>query len=263
MSVTDLFSVKDRVAIVTGAASGLGLAMAKGLAEAGAIVVVADVNVAGVDQAVAEIRQVGGHAEGAVLDVSDRQAVRDTFGRVAADHGRLDIVIANAGVTAGPGYLAESGEITSVDDASWDRVIGINMTGVLVTIQSAARQMKKQGSGRIVAISSVAGLKSQSPCGYAYVASKAAVVNIVRQAAADLARFGICVNGIAPGPFRTSIASAKPKEGSDVEKFLAGIPMRRVADPLEMVGPMLLLCSDASSFMTGVTVPVDGGLMAL
>lgn len=262
MRVAELYSVGGKIAVITGGASGLGLAMARALAGAGAICVLADVDEVRLERAVAEIRSAQGTAEGEHLDVSDRNSVRKTFDRIAARYGKLDIVIANAGISAGPGYLTEIGHINAIDDESWDRVLGINLTGVLVTIQAAAVHMKAQGSGRIVAISSVAGLKSQAVCGYAYVATKAAIINLVRQAAVDLARFGISVNGIAPGPFNTSIAADKPKM-TDPEKFLSGIPMRRIADPSEIAGPTLLLCSDASSYMTGVTIPVDGGMMAL
>lgn len=262
MKPIDRFSVKGRVAVVTGGASGLGFAMARALAMEGATCILADVAEDRLESAVADIRQNGGRAEAEYLDVSDREAVREAFERIALRHGRIDIAIANAGISAGPGYLSDIGHINAIDDMDWDRVLGINLTGVLVTIQSAAEQMKRQGSGRIVAISSVAGLKSQASCGYAYVAAKAAIINIVRQAAADLSRFGISVNGLAPGPFLTSLADKKPQQG-DIERLVAAIPMGRIADPSEIEGPILLLCSDASSYVTGVTIPVDGGMMAL
>lgn len=258
----EMFALGGRVAAVTGAASGLGLAMAEALASAGATVVLLDIDQAGLASASEMIRSAGGRAETAVLDVSDREAIRATIDSIAARHGRLDAVIANAGVTAGPGYRTEIGQINAVRDEQWDQVLSINLTGVFVTIQAAAAHMKRQRSGRIVAVSSVAGLKSEIMCGYAYTATKAAVVNLVRQAAMELAPYDVMVNGIAPGPFRTNIAGGRIRNAEVEAEFASMVPLGRIASPEEIKGLAILLCSPASSFMTGTTIPIDGGIMA-
>lgn len=208
----NLFGMAGQVAAVTGAASGLGLAMAEVLAGAGATVVLLDVDARGLEAAGESISAAGGRVETAVLDVGERAAIRSEIDRIAARHGRVDAVIANAGVTAGPGYRTEIGQINAVQDAQWDRVLSINLSGVFVTMQAAAAHMKRQRSGRIVAVASVAGLKSEVMCGYAYTATKAAVVNLVRQAAMELAPYNVMVNGIAPGPFRTNIANGRIRQ---------------------------------------------------
>jgi NAD(P)-dependent dehydrogenase (short-subunit alcohol dehydrogenase family) len=191
----DRFSLRGQVAAVTGAGSGLGLAIAEVLAEAGAHVALLDLDPAGL--AAAQARVPG--AETHVLDVADRAAVRRVLAGVAQAHGRLDIAVANAGITAGPGYLTDTGHMAAVDDAQWDRVLSVNLSGVFATIQAASVPMKTQGYGRILAIASVAGLKSEVMVGYAYAATKAAVVNLVRQSAMELAPHGVTVNAIAPG----------------------------------------------------------------
>lgn len=262
MADMERFSLEGRTAFVTGAASGLGLAIAEALASAGAHVAMADIDAAGADRAAAAIRDAGYSAESMALDVSDRAAIDAAVDAVASRCGGLDVMVANAGVTAGPGYRTEAGQLSGVDDDQWDRVLQINLTGVFASIRAAARHMKPRRSGRIIAVASVAGLKSEVMCGYAYTATKAAVVNLVRQAAMELAPSNVLVNGIAPGPFRTNIASGRIRQPEVAAEFASMVPLGRIADPEEIKGLALLLASPASSFMTGVTIPVDGGIMA-
>jgi NAD(P)-dependent dehydrogenase (short-subunit alcohol dehydrogenase family) len=255
-----LFDLTGQVAMVTGAASGLGRAMADILAEAGAHVVMVDIDAG----ALARARDsLPGAGEVRVLDVSDRAALRAAVADTDQRLGGLEIMIANAGITAGPGHMTEGGQLSAVDDDQWDRVLHMNLTSVFTSIQAAAGVMKPRGYGRIVATASVAGLKSERMVGYAYAATKAAVVNMVRHAAVELAPHGVTVNGIAPGPFRTNIAGGRIRDPQIAAMFAETVPMRRIADPDEIKGAALLLASPAASFMTGITIPVDGGIMAV
>ncbi len=262
MKADQLFNVQNHVAIVTGAASGLGLAMAEVMAENGARVTLVDIDAAGLDRATARLRAAGCMVEALTVDVRDTQALRNAIDATAAKHGRLDTVFANAGISSGPGFLTPVGMIEAVQQANWDNVLAINLTSVFVTLQAAAVHMKRQRSGRIIVTSSVAGLRSEPLVGYPYTAAKAAVANIVRHAATELAPFNVMVNGIAPGAFDTNIAGGRLKDPEVRKQFAAMAPIGRIASPNELKGLALLLASPASSFLTGTVIPIDGGAMA-
>ena len=262
MKAADLFDVSGHVAFVTGAASGLGLAMAEVMADNGAHVVMADINSDTLGHHAERLSGAGRSVEGVVLDVADLDALRAAIDSAAESRGRLDAVFANAGISAGPGYLTETGRIDAVDPAKWDEVVQVNLTGVFVTVQAAARHMKRRKSGRIVVTSSIAGLKSEHLVGYAYAATKAAVINLVRQAAMELAPHNITVNAIAPGPFFTNIADGRLNDPEAAKSFAELVPMGRIADTTELQGLALLLASPAGSFITGTAIPIDGGCTA-
>ena len=156
MKAEQLFDVRNHVAFVTGAASGLGLAMSEVMADNGAHVVMADINEETLAAAVAKLGERGGSAEAVALDVGDLDALRGSIDAAASGHGRLDAVFANAGISAGPGYQSPTGHITAVSLADWQRVVQINLTSVFVTVQAAAEHMKAQKSGRIIVTSSIA-----------------------------------------------------------------------------------------------------------
>ena len=251
--MSDRFDVRGLRTVVTGAASGLGLAIAEAMAEGGAQVTLVDVDSAGLSEAASSMPG----ARTAVVDVADSAAVSQLF----ADLDGVDVVFANAGVSREAGVLDEQGGLGNLDDETWRTVLGINLDGVLFTMREAARQMKEHGSGRIVVTASTAGIGTDPFVGYSYSATKAAVIMLVRQAAFELARHGVHVNAIAPGPFRTNIggdaAPIPPEAWNDI------VAIGRMAEPEELKGVALLLASPASSFMTGAVVPVDGGQLLM
>jgi NAD(P)-dependent dehydrogenase (short-subunit alcohol dehydrogenase family) len=263
MKSSQIFDVTGRVVLVTGAASGLGLAMAEVMAENGAKVTLADRDAASLDAAVARLGTAGCAVEGALVDVADPARLAATVESVAARHGRLDVAFANAGISAGPGIRTAEGQLDAVVPAKWNEVLQVNLTSVFETIRAASVPMKKQRSGRIVVTASVAGLKAEHMVGYAYAATKAAVINIVRLAALELAPYDVCINAIAPGPFLTNIAGGRLHRDPDIARQFAQIvPLRRMAVPDELKGLALLLASPASSFITGTCIPIDGGITA-
>lgn len=262
MSLPAFFDLSGRTVVVTGAASGLGLAIAEAMLQAGARTVMTDVDADALATAHARLQATHPLAESAVLDVTAPGAVDALIDDVVTRHGALDCVFANAGISAGRGFMVDTGRLENLDMANWDRVLRINLDSVLVTVRAAARHMKPRGQGRIVVTSSIAGLRSEALSGYAYVASKAAVNNLVRQAAMELAPFNVLVNAIAPGPFATGINGGRLRLPESVERMRTYIPLGRVADPREIQGLALLLASPASSYMTGAIIPVDGGASA-
>ena len=263
MSIQDeLFDVRGVRAIVKGAASGLGFAMAEVLADCGAHVTLADVDADGLESVTTGL---GGAARPFVADVSDEEQVRALVDDVVAAEGGLDVVFANAGIASVPGFGVEGGQtLDTVEPADWDRVLGINLSGVLFTMKHAAAVMKRQGSGRIVVTSSAAGLKPEPAVCYGYAASKAAVLNIVRHAALELAPHGVLVNAICPGPFKGTRIGGGVTESPTPElerMWSKTVPLGRMAEPEELKGLVLLLASPASSFMTGGSYVIDGGTL--
>ena len=264
MKQQQLFDVDGHVAFVTGAASGLGLAFAEVMAENSARVVLTDVDQPALDRATARLLSGGCAVEQAVVDIADTATLCATIDRTAQRHGRLDAVFANAGISSGPGFeLSPNGTIDAIDLALFQRAIELNLTATFMTIRFAAAHMKRRRSGSIIATTSIAGTRSDPLVGYGYVAAKAAVGNIVRHAAVDLAPYNVRVNAIAPGPFLTNIAGGRlHREPAVVEKFAATVPMGRLGQPDEIKGLALLLASPAGSFITGTVIPIDGGTTA-
>jgi NAD(P)-dependent dehydrogenase (short-subunit alcohol dehydrogenase family) len=258
-----LFDVAGLGAVVTGAASGLGLAIAEVLACCGAHVTLADADAEGVQRATADLAATGATVRSAVVDVADASAVDRLLREAAEQPGGLSIVFANAGISAGTGPTTPQGQLTAVEQERWDRVIAINLSGVFATLQAAARYVTPDGRGRVVVTSSVAGIGGDPMVGYAYAASKAGVIALVKQASADLGRSGTLVNAIAPGSFRTNIAGGRIKQPGAAEQFAKTTLIGRLADPSELQGLALFLASPASSYVTGATFVIDGGATAM
>jgi NAD(P)-dependent dehydrogenase (short-subunit alcohol dehydrogenase family) len=261
--LTRLFDVRDVRAVVTGAASGLGFAMAEVLADCGARVTLADIDGDLLEHSTKSLEDRGGRVRGSVVDVSDGDRVRALFDDVVAADGGVDVVFANAGMATNPGFAVEGGErIDAIDRAAWDTVIGVNLNGVIFTIGSAAAAMRRQGGGRIVVTSSVAGIRPEPVVCYSYIASKAALLNVVRQAALDLAPDNVLVNAICPGPFKGTRIGGGGTLDPDPEteqQWASTVPVGRMAEPEELKGLVLLLASPAGSFITGAAYVIDGG----
>jgi NAD(P)-dependent dehydrogenase (short-subunit alcohol dehydrogenase family) len=262
-----LFDVRGSRVVVTGAASGLGFAIAEVLAECGARVTLADVDGGRLSSSTATLADRGLQARSVSVDVSDEASVRALVEDVVSTEGGLDVVFANAGIASRPGFAVEGGQrLDTVERADWDSVLGVNLNGVLFTLKHAAAVMRRQGSGRIVVTSSNAGLRPEPEVCYGYVASKAAILNVVRQAALELAPHGVLVNAICPGPFKgTRIGGGVTEDPTpELERMWAKtVPLGRMAEPDELKGLALLLASPASSFMTGAAYLVDGGTLVL
>lgn len=258
-----LFDVSGLGAVVTGAASGLGLAIAEVLACCGARITLADADAERLAVVTDDLVGRGLSVRGVGVDVADADAVDALLGTVAAEPGGLSIVFANAGISAGTGPTTPEGQLTAVDRARWDRVIAVNLGGVFSTLQAAARHVRRDGRGRVVVTSSVAGIGGDPMVGYAYAASKAGVIALVKQAAPDLGRHGILINAIAPGSFRTNIADGRIKEPGAAEQFAKTTLVGRLAEPSELQGLALFLASPAASYVTGATFVIDGGATAM
>lgn len=256
---TEIFDVSGRVALVTGAGSGLGLAMASVLADCGATVIAADLDRTRLGESFGGFEGPGA-VELVSLDVRDADAVDALVDDIAGRHERLDAVFANAGIAKGRGLRDETGHIDAFDMADWRALLDVNLDGVVHTMRAAARWMKRWRRGSIVATASTAGLRQDPLVSYSYVVAKAGVINLVRQAALDLARWDIRVNAIAPGPFRTNIGGG-PITPEGEKMWSSMTPLGRMGDPSEIRGLALLFASSASSFMTGGVYPIDGGAL--
>ena len=248
------FDLTGRVALVTGGNKGLGKAMARGLAEAGADVFIASRNEAELKSSLDHILSGTGRRGGyAVCDVSVRDDLTRLAATATAKMGRIDILINNAGMNAPQA-------IDAITDEAWDRVVEVNLTSVMGLTRAVVPQMKERKWGRVIHISSIMGQVSKEKRNV-YSATKSALMGLARASALDLGPFGVTVNCLAPGPFMTDMPMSLL---SDAEKkaFADRTALGRWGDPTELVGPMLMLASDAGSYVTGTTLFVDGGYTA-
>jgi NAD(P)-dependent dehydrogenase (short-subunit alcohol dehydrogenase family) len=258
-----LFDVRGRRVVVTGSASGLGFAMAEVLAECGARVTLADVDEGRLEASTEKLRSSGFDARPFVVDVSDENRVQALFDDVVDAQGGVDVVFANAGLASVPGFRFDGGQtFDTIAHSDWDKVLAVNLNGVMHTMRSATRVMKGQGEGRIIVTASNAGIRVEPMACYGYHASKAAVIHLVRAAALELAPHGILVNAICPGPFYGTLIGGGVTENPTEEMkemWQTLIPLGRMAHPDELKGLVVLLASPASSFITGAAHVIDGG----
>jgi NAD(P)-dependent dehydrogenase (short-subunit alcohol dehydrogenase family) len=255
-----LFDLSGRVAFITGAASGFGEAIALGFAGFGCDIVATDVNFEGAQATAAKVCAKGRRALPLAVDVGSPEQIEAGFAAAAAEFGTVDILVNSAGVS--PHQPAEHPDINT-----WDTALDINLRGAFLCCQHAARLMLAKGKGSIINISSIAAHVG-FPRGVAiYCASKGGLDALTRQMAVEWARRGIRVNSVAPCQFLTPGLEAVMRDPQfDPEKLMHtwtdNIPMGRIGQPWEIVGPAVFLASDASSMVTGVCLPIDGGYLA-
>ena len=246
-------SIAGRVALVTGAASGMGRATAHLFADEGAHVAVTDVNAEGVEAVVAEIEAAGGSAAGWVLDVGDAERVGQVVGEVVARFGGLGIVVNNAGVSSFAPIDHEQ------HPAAWELALKVNLEGQIHVIRAALPHLEADGAGRIVNVASTEGVGA-TKFGSPYTVTKHGVIGLTRSLAVELATRGITVNCICPGPIHTGMTAPIPD--ADKAKFARRrVPMERYGDPEEVAHATLSLVLPAASFINGVHLLVDGGLV--
>jgi NAD(P)-dependent dehydrogenase (short-subunit alcohol dehydrogenase family) len=243
------------VAVVTGAARGNGRAIALGLARAGAKVVCADVLADGAAETAGLIRATGGHARAVACDVGDRAACAALAADVAAEEGACSVLVNNAGIAPKSTLDGDTFE------ADWDDVVRVNATAIALLTRAFLPQLRAT-RGRVVNVGSIVSFRA-APRNLAYSASKGAVLQLTLGMAQELAADGIRVNGIAPGVIATPMTAATRADPEKIAKFLVHTPMGRVGEPDELVGPVLFLASELSSYVTGVMLPVDGGYLAV
>ena len=249
---------EGKVALVTGAGGGIGLATAEAFAKAGASVIVADRDEETIGKAAEGLRAAGHNAIGVTCDVTDTAQVEAMIERAVSTYGRLDAAFNNAGVNS------EAAAFLETSDDEFERVMNVNLRGVWNCMKGELRQMMAQGSGAIVNCSSIGGLKG-SRGRSAYSASKHAVIGLTRSAALDYAAKGIRINAVCPGMVNTPMAVfvTKNYDPEIVSRMVAQEPIGRFGEPEEIAAAVVWLCSPAASFMVGHAMAVDGGLLVL
>ena len=250
-------NVTAKHVLITGGGSGIGAASALVLASRGATVGVADLNSANAQAVVAQITATGGKAYALDVDVSSTDSVNRMFAAAVEQGGRVDVLLNNAGIDHAPTPLH------MIDDATFERNLAVNLTGVFRCMRASLQHMLANGGGHIINIASVAGLRSAPTVG-AYSAAKHGVVGLTRSAAVEYARMNIRINAVCPSfvdtPMVQGVLAHLDEKGQ--RKIVGANPMKRLGQPQEIANAIAWLCSDESSFMTGHTLTLDGGMLA-
>jgi NAD(P)-dependent dehydrogenase (short-subunit alcohol dehydrogenase family) len=267
MSLLDQFSLTDRSALVTGGASGIGLAFVEAMAEGGASVTIADLDAKAAAAEAERLQAAGFDVRFSQMDVGNDEDVKRAFDEHEAAFGAIDIVFANAGMAAGEGYMGfdgqrtEAGQIDTYPVEDWRKTIAVDLDGVFFTVRHAVRLMKKHNrKGSIIATSSNASEITVPIVATPYMPAKAGVKHLVRQLARELAPFGIRVNAIAPGSVVTNIGGGVLHIPEVRAVWDQGVPLGRMGEPHQFKPLALYLASDASDYMTGTEILLDGGV---
>lgn len=255
-------SLNDKIALITGAASGMGRAMAMEYAREGAHVVIADLNLDGANTVTADIKAEGGTASAKSLNVADPAQSRALVEEIVAEHGRLDILVNNAGI----GLIKPVWETTPEE---WDRIMNVNVKGLFFLTQAACEPMRRQRSGKIINMASIAGRRGEALVA-AYCASKATVISITQSVAMAMAEYGVNVNAMAPGIVDTPYWKEVDKqfgeitgkaEGETFKDAAHGIPLGRTSKPEDVVPLAVFLAGSGSDYITAQTYNVEGGMV--
>ena len=255
MSKTTLFDLDGKIAFVSGASRGIGAAIAQLLAQQGAHVIVSSRRIESCEAVVATITAAGGKATAMACHIGEMEQISAVFAQIREQFGRLDILVNNA--AANPHF----GNILDTDLGAFQKTVDVNIRGYFFMSVEAGKLMRDNGGGSIINVASVNGVSPAQMQGI-YSVTKAAVISMTKAFAKDCATFGIRCNALLPGLTDTKFASALTSNPAILKHALQIIPLNRVADPSEMAGAVLYLASDASSYTTGTTLTVDGGMLA-
>lgn len=247
--------LSGRLALITGAGQGNGRALALGLAQAGSRVVVTDMNADTVEETALAVRAEGGEARAYVLDVTSPEACKALASRVGAEVGQVDLLVNNAGIIIREGTASPNAE------ANWKKSMDVNVNGTF-NVSYAWLSAIKATKGTIINIASIAAYAGQGGS-LGYSPSKGAVKMFTQSLAAELAPLGVRVNALAPGVIETPMTAATRENPERLVSFMTRIPMGRIGQTEDLVGPVIFLASDMSRYVTGVTLPVDGGFLAV
>ena len=249
-----LFDLTGKVALVTGATQGLGLAIAEALAEQGARVLLSDLDVAACERVAAGMRSRGLQVDGHAADLAQVAALERLVAHVQAEFGGIDILVCNAGIQG------HSGPLAAATDLDWQRVIEVNLRAAARLTTHLIPSMAARGGGSVVLMSSIAGLRGNGAIGL-YGLSKAALAQLARNLAVEWGPQGVRVNAVSPGLIRTPLATGLLGDDAFMARRLQATPLRRIGEPQEIAGVVVMLVSQAGGFVTGQNLVVDGGTM--
>ncbi len=247
-------NLDGKVAIVTGGAMGIGFAMAEGLASVGATVIIADIDKGAADKAADQINGGGYKAATCELDITDSLRFNEVVKSVVAEYGNIDILVNNAGIN-------RRNLCINMPEEDWKRIIDVNLTGAWIGSKAVAPYMMEQKSGRIINVCSIMGFVSL-PELTAYSSSKGGIMQLTKALALELVDYNIQVNAVAPAYILTELTAKLQQNKEMYDDLISRTPMKRFGTTKEIAGPVVFLASELASFMTGVTIPVDGGWLA-